>query len=106
MKRKISIFLSALLLVPVLLTGCGKDGKKLLEQAAANADAAKAYMLDFTMGCEVEASGSSVEYLYSFLRGTGEHAMMIFRMTHQETAASRLAEQGARLISQQEIDRL
>lgn len=60
MKRKISIFLSALLLVPVLLTGCGKDGKKLLEQAVANADAAKAYMLDFTMGCEVEASGSSV----------------------------------------------
>ena len=54
----------------------------------------------------VNAIGESVEYLYSFLRGTGEHAMMIFRMTHQETAASRLAEQGARLISQQEIDRL
>ena len=55
---------------------------------------------------QVSRIGESVEYLYSFLRGTGEHAMMIFRMTHQETAASRLAEQGARLISQQEIDRL
>ena len=55
---------------------------------------------------QVSRIGESVEYLYSFLRGTGENAMMIFRMTHQETAAGKLIEQGAKLISQQEIDRL
>lgn len=54
----------------------------------------------------VSQIGESVEYLYSFLRGAGDGAMMIFRMTHQETAAGKLAEQGVRLISQEEIDRL
>ena len=55
---------------------------------------------------QVNAIGESVEYLYSFLRSTGSDAMMIFRMTHQETAAAKLAEKGAALVSQSEIDRL
>jgi len=41
-----------------------------------------------------------------FIGLTGSDAMMIFRMTHQETAASKLAEKGAALVSQSEIDRL
>ena len=41
-----------------------------------------------------------------FISLTGSDAMMIFRMTHQETAASKLAEKGAALVSQSEIDRL
>ena len=41
-----------------------------------------------------------------FISLTGSDAMMIFRMTHQETAASKLAEKGAALVSESELDRL
>ncbi len=54
----------------------------------------------------VEASGSSVEYLYSFLRGTGEKALMVFRLSDQDASAQRLEQQGVRFIAQEEIDRM
>ena len=55
---------------------------------------------------KVSNVGESVEYLYSFLRGTGSDAMMIFRLSHQETATAKLAEQGIDFIGQKEIDQL
>ena len=55
---------------------------------------------------KVSQVGESVEYLYSFLRGTGTDAIMIFRLSHQETAAVKLAEQGIDFIDQKEIDQL
>ncbi len=32
MKKKLGLLLSVLLVVPIILTGCGRDGKKLLEK--------------------------------------------------------------------------
>lgn len=55
---------------------------------------------------KVSGVGESVEYLYSFLRGSGSGAMMIFRLSHQETAAEKLVGLGVNLIAQDEIDRL
>ncbi len=55
---------------------------------------------------KVSQVGESVEYLYSFLRGTGSDAMMIFRLSHQETAADKLAELGVEFLGQDAIDRL
>ena len=36
MKKKLGLLLSVLLVVPIILTGCGRDGKKLLEEAMPN----------------------------------------------------------------------
>ena len=36
MKKKLGLLLSVLLVVPIILTGCGRDGKKLLEEAMQN----------------------------------------------------------------------
>lgn len=47
----------------------------------------------------------SVEYLYSFLRSTGENAMMIFRLSEQDETVKKLAEV-VQLVSQEEIDKL
>lgn len=47
----------------------------------------------------------SVEYLYSFLRSTGDNALMIFRLSEQDETVKKLAEM-VKLVSQEEIDKL
>lgn len=54
----------------------------------------------------IDAIGVSVEYLYSFLRATGERALIILRLSEQDESAKKLAEKGVKLVSQQEIDNL
>ena len=50
--------------------------------------------------------GVSIEYLYSFLRSTGEDALMILRLSEQDESVKKLAEKGVRIFTQDEIDRL
>ena len=50
--------------------------------------------------------GVSVEYLYSFLRATGDKALIIVRMSEQDEAVHKLAAKGVRIVSQAEIDKL
>ena len=47
----------------------------------------------------------SVEYLYSFLRSTGENALMIFRLSEQDETVKKLAKL-VKLVPQEEIDKL
>ena len=54
----------------------------------------------------IEQIGVSVEYLYSFLRSTGENALIILRLSEQDEAAKKLAEKGVRIVAQEEIDGL
>ena len=54
----------------------------------------------------IKEIGVSVEYLYSFLRSTGENALIILRLSEQDEAVKRLAEKGVRILTQEEIDRL
>lgn len=54
----------------------------------------------------IETAGYSVEYLYSFLRGTGEKALMVFRLSDQDAAVALLQSKGVALIAQEEIDKL
>lgn len=53
MKKKLGLLLSVLLVVPIILTGCGRDGKKLLEEAMQNTSDIKSQKIDFTLSCEV-----------------------------------------------------
>lgn len=54
----------------------------------------------------IESLGVSVEYLYSFLRATGDTALIILRLSEQAETVKKLAEKGVRIFSQAEIDRL
>lgn len=54
----------------------------------------------------IEQLGVSVEYLYSFLRSTGENALIILRLSEQNESVKRLAEKGVRIFTQEEIDNL
>lgn len=54
----------------------------------------------------IKEIGVSVEYLYSFLRSTGENALIILRLSEQDEAVKKLAERGVRILAQAEIDRL
>lgn len=54
----------------------------------------------------IESLGVSVEYLYSFLRATGDTALIILRLSEQDETVKKLAEKGVRIFSQAEIDRL
>ena len=55
---------------------------------------------------KIESMGVSVEYLYSFLRATGDTALIILRLSEQDETVKKLAEKGVRIFSQAEIDRL
>ena len=55
---------------------------------------------------KIESLGVSVEYLYSFLRATGDTALIILRLSEQDETVKKLAEKGVRIFSQAEIDRL
>lgn len=50
--------------------------------------------------------GVSVEYLYSFLRATGDKALIILRLSEQDEAVKKLAAGGVKIIAQEEIDKL
>lgn len=50
--------------------------------------------------------GVSIEYLYSFLRSTGENALIILRLSEQDEAVKKLAAKGVHIFTQAEIDRL
>jgi len=50
--------------------------------------------------------GVSVEYLYSFLRATGDNALIILRLSEQDEAVKKLACKGVKILTQQEIDNL
>lgn len=45
----------------------------------------------------------AVEYLYSFVRNAGDHALIIFRVDKLEEAAQTLQEAGVKLLSQDEV---
>ncbi|MEF9878567.1 MAG: acetolactate synthase [Clostridia bacterium] len=44
-----------------------------------------------------------VEYLYSFVRNAGDHALIIFRVDKLDEAADVLAQAGIKLLSQDEV---
>ena len=55
---------------------------------------------------KINVIGVSVEYLYSFLRATGEKALIILRLSEQDESVKKLAEAGVRILSQDETDSL
>ena len=55
---------------------------------------------------KINEIGVSVEYMYSFLRSTGENALIIVRLSEQDEAVHKLAAAGVKIISQEEIDKL
>ena len=50
--------------------------------------------------------GVSVEYLYSFLRATGDKALIILRLSEQDNAVKKLMDAGVKIMSQDEIDKM
>ena len=50
--------------------------------------------------------GVSVEYLYSFLRATGDKALIILRLSEQDESVKKLAAAGVNIVGQGEIDKL
>lgn len=44
-----------------------------------------------------------LEYMYSFVRSAGDHALIIFRVDDLEKADSVLAQNGVKLLSQEEV---
>ncbi|MBQ8971869.1 MAG: acetolactate synthase [Clostridia bacterium] len=54
----------------------------------------------------IEETGASVEYMYSFLRSTGDRALMILRLSDQEISTQKLIDLGVQLTSQAEVNAL
>ena len=54
----------------------------------------------------IEGFGVSVEYLYSFLRATGEKALIILRLSEQDETVKKLAAAGVQIFNQEDVDRL
>ena len=50
--------------------------------------------------------GISIEYLYSFVRSTGNNALLIFRVEEIEKAEKALAEAGFTMITQEQVGSL
>lgn len=48
-------------------------------------------------------AGISIEYLYSFVRSAGDHALLIFRVEDLDRAAKVLEEKGIQLITQEQV---
>ena len=55
---------------------------------------------------KIEAIGVSVEYMYSFLRATGENALIIVRLSEQDESVHKLVAAGVKIFSQEAIDKL
>ena len=55
---------------------------------------------------KIEAIGVSVEYMYSFLRATGENALIIVRLSEQDESVHKLVAAGVKILSQEAIDKL
>ncbi len=60
MKKNLGLFLSILLVIPIILTGCGRDGKKLLEEAMKNTGENKSSKIDAVLSAELDLDGVSV----------------------------------------------
>lgn len=54
----------------------------------------------------IQDIGVSVEYLYSFLRSTGNKALIILRLSEQDESVKKLQAQGVKILTQEEIDKL
>ena len=48
----------------------------------------------------------TLEYLYSFVRNTGDHAWIIFRVDKLEEAEAALTKAGVRMLSQEDVAKL
>lgn len=55
---------------------------------------------------KINEMGVSVEYLYSFLKSTGENALIILRLSEQDETVKKFAEKGIHIMRQEEIDKL
>ena len=55
---------------------------------------------------KINEIGVSIEYMYSFLRSTGENALIILRLSEQDETVHKLAAAGVKIVSQAEIDKL
>jgi len=55
---------------------------------------------------KIHEMGVSVEYMYSFLRSTGDKALIILRLSEQDETIHKLAAAGVQIVSQAEIDKL
>lgn len=55
---------------------------------------------------KINELGVSIEYMYSFLRSTGENALIILRLSEQDETVHKLAAKGVKIVSQKEIDNL
>ena len=52
----------------------------------------------------IEQAGLSVEYMYSFLRASGDNAHMILRLSDKEKGLKALQDRGVHILDQSEID--
>lgn len=54
----------------------------------------------------IENEKLSVEYMYSFRRGTDNHALMVLRLSEKDRGVAVLNAYGVKLHSQEEVDKL
>ena len=54
----------------------------------------------------LDQGGISIEYIYSFVRNTGVDALLIFKLDDPEKGAMLFAENGIRMLSQEQVDSL
>ena len=54
----------------------------------------------------LDQGGISIEYIYSFVRNTGVDALLIFKLDDPEKGAKLFAENGIRMLSQEQVDSL
>lgn len=89
MKKKLGLLLSVLLVVPIILTGCGRDGKKLLEEAMQNTSDIKSQKIDFTLSCEMGQSGISASPRLDFSMASDQDSVHLnFSMDSLLSSAS------------------
>ncbi|MBE5808606.1 MAG: hypothetical protein E7317_09750 [Clostridiales bacterium] len=53
---------------------------------------------------DIEQIGASVEYMYSFMRATGDCALLILRLSDQDASMEKLTAKGVEMVSQEEIN--
>lgn len=61
--------------------------------------------LDEVLGL-FDAKGIAIEYLYSFVRRSGDHALIIFRVENIEETAEMLTAAGVELLMQEQVRKL
>lgn len=53
--------------------------------------------------CILTEAGISIEYLYSFVRNAGSHALLVFRVDQLDKAAQILADNQVKMLTQDEV---